>query len=51
MNKYLRVALSLASAVSFVMAWQWVYTFEPASPLVPFGLVFLSGFAFRQAID
>jgi hypothetical protein len=49
MSKYLVIACTLAAAASFVLAWQWIVTFEPSNPIVPLALTFLSGFALRQA--
>ena len=51
MNKYLRVALTLASVACVYTAWDWVITFDPASPVVPFVLCVMAGFGLRQAID
>lgn len=51
MNKFVRVGLTLVGAACFVIAWQFVVVFEPASPAIPFSLVFLSGFALREAIN
>jgi hypothetical protein len=50
MNKYLVIGCTLVAAVAFVLAWQWIVVFEPANPIVPLGLTFLSGFAIRQAM-
>ena len=51
MNKYLVAASAILSVLCVVLAWEFVIELEPASPLLPFMLVFIGGIAFRQSID
>ena len=51
MSKFITVTASSLSVLCVVLAWEFVVELEPASPLLPFMLVFMGGVSFRQAID
>jgi hypothetical protein len=51
MTKALTIICTVAACVAFAIAWQFIVIFEPANPIIPLGLTFVSGFAFRQAFD
>lgn len=49
MSRFLIVAMLLVSLAYVGLAWFWVVTLDPASPLVPFACCFMGGLLFREA--